>query len=100
MEGQNPSENTTGKSTKSPSNNDHVVGYGFGIAIDEKAIDNPKKHTEDSSTDAEGNKEKIVDAKPPADDTVAVVLPPTDHHRNSPTIDIADAGEAWERLQP
>ena len=75
MERQNPGENTTGKSTKSPSNNDHVVDYGFGIAIDEKAIDNPKKHTEDSSTDAEeGNKEKIVDAKPPADDTVAVVL--------------------------
>ena len=101
MEGQNPDENATGKSTKSPSNNSHVVGHAFGVATDEKATNNPKKHTEDSSTDAEeGNKEKIVDAKPPADDTDAVVLPPTDHHRNSPTIDIADAGEAWERLQP
>ena len=75
MEGQNPGENTTGKSTKSPLNNGHVVGHGFGVAIDEKATNNSKKHTEDSSTDAEeGNKEKIVDAKPPADDTVAVVL--------------------------
>jgi len=75
LEGQNPDENTTGKSTKSPSNNDHVVGHGFGIAVDKKATDNSKKHIEDSSTDAEeGNKEKIIDAKPPIDDTVAVVL--------------------------
>ena len=95
MEGQNPAENTTGKSTKSPSNNSHVVGHEFSVAIDEKATNNPKKHTEDPSTDVEeGNKEKIVDAKPPADDTVAVVLPPTDHHRNPPTIDIANTGEA------
>jgi hypothetical protein len=75
LEGQNPGENATGKSTKSPSNNSHVVGRGFGVAIDEKATDNPKKHTEDSSTNAEeGNKEKIVNVKPPADDIVAVVL--------------------------
>jgi hypothetical protein len=99
LEGQKPGENATGKSTKSPSNNSHVVGHGFGVAIDEKATDNPKKHTEDSSTDAEeGNEEKIVHAKPLADDTVAVVHPPTDH-RYPPTIDIADAGEARERLQ-
>jgi hypothetical protein len=52
LEGQNPSENAIGKSTKSPLNNGHVVGHGFGIAIDKKAIDNPKKHTEDSSIDA------------------------------------------------
>ena len=55
---------------KSPSNNGHVVGHGFGVAIDDKATDNPKKHIEDSSTDAEeGNKENIGDAKPPADTT-------------------------------
>jgi hypothetical protein len=66
-----------------------------------KATDNLKKHTEDSSTDAgEGNKEKIIDAKPPTDDTVAMVLPPTNHHQNLPNIDIADIEEAWERLQP
>jgi hypothetical protein len=75
LEGQNPDENAIGKSTESPSNNSHVVGRGFGVAIDEKATDNPKKHTEDSSTNAEeGNKEKIVNVKPPADDIVAVVL--------------------------
>jgi hypothetical protein len=66
-----------------------------------KATDNPKKHTEDLSTDAEeGNKEKIVDAKPPIDDTDVVVLPPTNHHRNPPNIDIANVEEACERLQP
>jgi hypothetical protein len=56
-----------------------------------KATDNPKKHTEDSSTDTdEGNKEKIIDAKPPTDDTITMVLLPTNHHRNPPNIDIAN----------
>jgi hypothetical protein len=71
------------------------------LPLTRKTIDNPKKHTEDLSTDAEEiNEEKIIGAKPPAEDTVTMVLPPTDHHRNLLTIDIADAGEARERLQP
>jgi hypothetical protein len=67
--------------------------------MNEKATDNPKKHTEDSNIHAEEeNKEKFADAKPPADDTVAVLLLPTDQHRNPPTM--ADAEEARRRLQP
>jgi hypothetical protein len=56
-----------------------------------------QRSTEDSSINAEEeSEEKIADAKPPADDTVAVLLLPMDHHRNPSTIDMANAGEDWE----
>jgi hypothetical protein len=65
--------------------------------MNEKATDNPKKHTKDSSIHVEEeNKEKFADAKPPADDTVAVLLLPMDQHRNLPTM--ADAKKAPRRL--
>jgi hypothetical protein len=98
-EGHKPSEHSTGKSTKSPSNNSQFVGYGFGDAMNEKATDSPKKHIEDSSIHVEEeNEEKFADAKPPADDTIAVLLLPTDPHRNPPTV--ADAGEDRGSHQP
>jgi hypothetical protein len=67
--------------------------------MNEKAIDNPKKHTEDSSVHAEEeNEEKFADAKPPADDTIAMLPLRMDPHRNPPTM--ADAGEARGSHQP
>jgi hypothetical protein len=66
-----------------------------------KTTDNPRKHTEKSSIDTdEGSEEKLVDAKPPVDNTVVVLHSPLDHHENPPTIAIATIREARDELQP
>ena len=73
----------------------------MSIAIDTRAIDDPRRHTEDSSYDTrEASDEKIAEAKPLARNTVAVHRLPTDEHRNPPPNDVADARKAREKNKP
>jgi hypothetical protein len=56
-------------------------------------INNPKKYIGEMAIDAvERDREKIIEAKPPAEEIVAALSPTTD--QNLPTNSIADAGKA------
>lgn len=70
----------------------HFVDHVFGVTKD-GGTDNTKKHTKDSSINADQeNEENITDAKIPAKDIVVVLLSSTEHHQN-PLIDIANTRE-------
>ena len=59
------------KEYETPPSSKHVIGYRFGTTIDENRTDNPKKRTEGLSIDVEGDKENIIDDKPPPYENVA-----------------------------
>jgi len=101
LEGHKSDEHSIGKSIEPSPDNSQVEGHGLSIAIDTRATDDPRRHTEDSSIDArEASDKKIAEAKPPAGDTVAVHHSPTEEHRNPPPNDVTDARKARKKNKP